>query len=69
MDIGVPRAEELVDCRFGQAQFAEWLARLGPGGASRVRLRAIEAIRPVVRPYQPIVVFLSGLCAHECLLS
>jgi hypothetical protein len=69
MDIGVTRAEELVDCRFGQAHFAEWLTRLGSGGASRVRLRVIEAIRPVMRPYQPIVDFLTGLCAHECLLS
>ena len=29
VDVGVTRAEELVDYRFGQAQFAEWLARLG----------------------------------------
>ena len=35
------------------------------GGASRVRLRAIEAIRRAMGPYQPIVVFLTGLCAHE----
>ncbi len=61
VDVGVTRAEELVDYHFGQAEFAEWLARLGPVAAAHVRPRAIEAIRPVMRPYRPIVVFLSGV--------
>jgi SAM-dependent methyltransferase len=58
VDTGVTRAEQLVDYRFGQAQFSEWLGRIGHTAAVEIRARAIEAVTPVMRPYRPIVVFL-----------
>lgn len=61
VDVGVTQPEELVDYRLGQAHFAAWLAGLGPVGTADVRARAIEAIRPVMRPSRPIVVFLTAL--------
>lgn len=60
VDVGVTRPEQLVDYRFGQAQFANWLDQIGPTRADEIRARAIGAIRPVMQPYQPIVVFLAA---------
>jgi SAM-dependent methyltransferase len=61
VDVGVTEAEQLVDYRLGQAHFAPWLDALGPGRAGEVRGRLAEAIRPIMRPYRPIVVFLAAL--------
>jgi SAM-dependent methyltransferase len=63
VDVGVERPEQLVDYRFGQAHFSSWLDGLGPEAAARVRRRAVEAITPVMRPYRPVVVFLSATVA------
>jgi ubiquinone/menaquinone biosynthesis C-methylase UbiE len=58
VDVGVDRPEQLVDYRFGQAQFSTWLGSIGARWAERVRERAVEAVTPVMVPYRPVVVFL-----------
>lgn len=60
VDVAVTEAEQLVDYRLGQAQFAAWLDELGAGPAEEVRDRLIDAIRPIMVPYRPIVVFLAA---------
>jgi hypothetical protein len=59
IDVGVTEPEQLVDYRFGQAQFSEWLACIGPAAVDEARQHALDAIR-ALRPYLPIVVFLSA---------
>jgi SAM-dependent methyltransferase len=61
VDVGVVEPEQLVDYRFGQAHYASWLDQIGPRRAEEIRCRAIETIRPIMEPYRPTVVFLSGL--------
>jgi hypothetical protein len=61
VDVGVSEPEQLVDYRFGQAQFSAWIERIGPEATIAARRRAIDAVRPAMRPYQ-IVVF---LCARR----
>lgn len=58
VDVGVTEPERLVDYRFGQAHYAAWLDEIGPEVGGEVRRRAVEAIRPIMEPYRPIVVFL-----------
>lgn len=58
VDVGVTAPEQLVDYRLGQAHFAHWLDELGHAKAGEVRERLVEAVRPMMRPYQPTVVFL-----------
>jgi hypothetical protein len=60
VEVGVTEAEQLVNYRFGQAHFADWLARIGAAAAEEIRRHAIEAVRPAMRPYRPIVVFLAA---------
>lgn len=60
VDVGVEEPEELVDYRLGQAHFGTWLDRLGPHRTEEVRTRLIEAVRPVMQPYRPTVVFLAA---------
>jgi SAM-dependent methyltransferase len=61
VDVGVTKAEQLVDYRLGQAHFAGWLNSLDPGRVEEIRDRLVDLIRPVMVPYRPIVVFLSAL--------
>lgn len=61
VDVGVTEAEQLVDYRLGQAHFAGWLDTLNPDRAEEVRGRLVEAIRPIMVPYRPIVIFLSAV--------
>lgn len=61
VDVGVTRADQLVDYRLGQAHFVGWLDELGPARAEEVRTQLVDAIRPIMRPYRPIVVFLTAL--------
>ncbi|MBV9660896.1 MAG: class I SAM-dependent methyltransferase [Acidimicrobiales bacterium] len=63
VDVGVTQAEQLVDYRLGQAHFAHWLGHLGPIRAGEVRDLLVEAVRPIMQPYLPIVVFLCALAA------
>jgi SAM-dependent methyltransferase len=65
VDVGVTEPEQLVDYRLGQANFAAWLARIGPDRTDEVRRHAIEVVRPVMRPYRPIVVFLAALIPED----
>jgi ubiquinone/menaquinone biosynthesis C-methylase UbiE len=60
VDVGITEAGQLVQYRFGQAQFAAWLDGIGPEEAAEVRRAAVEAIRPIMEPYRPIVVFLAA---------
>ena len=60
VDVGVTEAQQLVDYRLGQAHFAAWLDQLGPARADQVRAQLVEAIRPIMRPYEPVVVFLAA---------
>lgn len=59
-DVGIHRAAELVDYRFGQAHYAGWLASLDEDDRLDVRARVIDAIEPLMEPYRPTVVFLSA---------
>jgi SAM-dependent methyltransferase len=61
IDVGVTEPEQLVDYRFGQAHFAAWLDEIGDARGEEVRRRAADAVRPIMRPYRPIVVFLAAL--------
>lgn len=60
VDVGITEPEDLVTYRFGQAQFAAWLDEIGPDGAGEFHRRAVAAVRPIMEPFRPIVVFLSA---------
>jgi ubiquinone/menaquinone biosynthesis C-methylase UbiE len=60
VDVGITEPDQLVQYRFGQAQFAAWLDEIGPEEASGIRRRVADAIRPIMEPYRPIVVFLAA---------
>ena len=57
-DVGVERAEDLVDYRLGQAHVAAWLAGLAEGERVALRRAAVDAVAPVMEPYRPPVVTL-----------
>lgn len=61
VDVGVTQPEQLVAYRLGQAHYSTWLDQLGPRRAQMVRSRLVDAIRPIMAPYQPIVVFLAAV--------
>jgi SAM-dependent methyltransferase len=60
VNVGVTTPEQLVDYRFGQAQFAAWLDHMGAERAGAVRRQAAEAVSPMPIDYRPVVVFLSA---------
>jgi hypothetical protein len=60
VEVGVRAPAELVDYRFGQAQYSAWLAELGKARRAEVRAAAIERLEALTEPYRPIVVFLSA---------
>lgn len=60
VDVGVTEPGQLVAYRFGQAPFTAWLESIGPVEGEAVRRAAVQAIRPVMEPYRPIVVFLTA---------
>lgn len=55
-DLGLNRAEDLVDYRFGQAHYAAWVSGLVPEKRTAVRAAAITAIESIMEPYRPGVV-------------
>ncbi|MHC1562198.1 class I SAM-dependent methyltransferase [Actinomycetospora sp. C-140] len=57
-DVGVERAEDLVDYRLGQAHVASWLAGLGADERAALRRAAVDAVTLVMAPYRPPVVTL-----------
>jgi ubiquinone/menaquinone biosynthesis C-methylase UbiE len=61
VDVGVNEPEQLVAYRLGQANFSDWLGQIGPKRSEEISSRLVEAIRPMMRPYRPPVVFLSAL--------
>jgi SAM-dependent methyltransferase len=61
VDVGVTQPEQLVDYRLGQAHYSTWIGQLGPRRAEEIRAQLVETIRPIMRPYRPIVVFLSAV--------
>ena len=63
VDVGVTQPEQLVSYRLGQPLFASWLDRIGPRRATDIAGHAAEAIRPIMQPYRPIVVFLAATTA------
>jgi len=60
VDVGVTEPEQLVSYRLGQPLFAGWLDRIGPRRAQEIASHAADAIRPIMQPYRPIVVFLAA---------
>ncbi|MDQ1435685.1 MAG: demethylmenaquinone methyltransferase / 2-methoxy-6-polyprenyl,4-benzoquinol methylase [Actinomycetota bacterium] len=63
VDVGVTDPRALVDYRFGQAQFAQWIAALDPSAQTAVRAAAIDAVGSAMQPYRPRVVFLGARVA------
>lgn len=63
VDVGVHRADQLVDYRFGQAHIAEHLATLDTADRAALRTAAIDAVAPIMEPYLPLVVFLRAVVA------
>jgi SAM-dependent methyltransferase len=60
VDVGVTEPGQLVSYRLGQPLFASWLDRIGPRRAQDIASHAADAIRPIMEPYRPIVVFLAA---------
>ncbi len=60
VDVGVTEPEQLVSYRLSQPLFGGWLDQIGPRRATEFASRAIDAIRPVMQPYRPTVVFLAA---------
>jgi SAM-dependent methyltransferase len=60
VDVGITEPQALVDYRFGQAQFAEWLAQFSVDERSAVRAAAVHAIETTMEPFRPRVVFLTA---------
>lgn len=63
VDVGIGEPAALVDYRFGQAHFADWLASLEPDARNAARAAAVDAIEGEMEPYRPRVVFLSARVA------
>lgn len=61
VDVGVTQPGQLVRYRLGHPIFAAWLDALGPSRARAFAAEAEQAIRRVMQPYQPAVVFLTAL--------
>jgi SAM-dependent methyltransferase len=55
-DIGLDRAEDLVDYRLGQAHAVGWVAGLSPARRAGVRAAAVAAVEPMMRTFRPGVV-------------
>lgn len=60
VDAGVTEPGQLVSYRLGHPVFAGWLDAIGEQRAQAFARAATEAIRPVMEPYRPLVVFLAA---------
>ena len=60
-EVGLDRAEDLVDYRFHQAHCREWISGLSAAERAALRAAAIAAVEPIMRPYRPRVVRLVAL--------
>ena len=63
VDVGLTDLGDLVDYRFGQAHFADWVGRLDPDQRRAVRAAAVAAIAEPMEPYCPRVIFLAARSA------
>jgi ubiquinone/menaquinone biosynthesis C-methylase UbiE len=63
IDVGVHRADQLVDYRLGQVQVSGFLNTLARADREALRIAAIAAVEPVMEPYCPVVIFLSACVA------
>jgi SAM-dependent methyltransferase len=61
VDVGITQPHQLVTYRLGHPIFAVWLDALGPSRARAFAAEAERAIREVMQPYRPVVVFLRAL--------
>lgn len=61
VEVGITQPEQLVAYRLGQAHYSTWLDQLGPRRAEQVRSRLVDAIRTIMAPYRPIVIFLAAV--------
>jgi SAM-dependent methyltransferase len=68
VDVGITKPQALVDYRFGQAHFAEWLAELSLDERAAARTAAVHAIEGAMEPYRPRVVFLTARTAEASTL-
>jgi len=64
VDVNVTDPVELVEYRFGQAHFADWLGDLDPDQRTRARAAAYGSIAETMEPYRPRVVFLTARTAR-----
>jgi ubiquinone/menaquinone biosynthesis C-methylase UbiE len=60
VDVGVTEPRQMVRYRLGHPMFASWLDAIGEVGAAAFAAAAEQEIRGKMRPYQPLVVFLSA---------
>lgn len=60
VDVGVTEPEQLVRYRLGHPIFASWLDAIGASRTEALAATAEQAIRDNMRPYRPVVVFLSA---------
>ena len=65
VDVGITAPEQLARYRFGHPIFAGWLDAIGTARADAVAAAAARAIRGVMQPYRPVVVFLSALAPGD----
>lgn len=63
VDVGLTEPQALVDYRFGQAHFAEWLSEFSLAERAAVRSAAVHAIESAMEPFRPRVVFLTARTA------
>jgi SAM-dependent methyltransferase len=69
VDVGLTEPGALVDYRFGQAHFAEWLAGLSRDERAAVSTAAVHAIEGAMETYRPRVVFLAARTAPSTRLG
>ena len=60
VDVGVTEPGQLVRYRLGHPVFAGWLDEIGPVRAAAFAAATEQAVRDDMRPYEPLVVFLSA---------
>jgi hypothetical protein len=63
VDVGVTEPGQLVRYRLGHPVFAGWLDEIGPVRAAAFTAATEQAIRDEMRPYRPLVIFLSARAA------
>jgi ubiquinone/menaquinone biosynthesis C-methylase UbiE len=69
VDVGVTEPEQLVSYRLGQPLFASWLDRIGPRRTEDIASRAASAIRPIMQPYRPTVMFLAASTPNSAAMA